>query len=71
MAGDTLVYTVPTISCGHCTQAIEERVGPLEGVSSVVANSDTKLVTVIGGDSAAITAAIKAAGYEVTSTAPG
>lgn len=37
---------VPNISCGHCVHTIQMEVGELEGVNSVVAAEDTKLVTV-------------------------
>ncbi len=63
------VYTVPSISCGHCTATIEERVAALDDVVSVTADVDTKLVTVSGGTADDISAAIEAAGYEVTATA--
>lgn len=39
-------FKVPNISCGHCVKAIQNEVGELEGVKSVVAAEDTKLVTV-------------------------
>jgi copper chaperone CopZ len=39
-------FTVPNISCGHCTHTIESEVGELAGVSSVKAVEDTKQVTV-------------------------
>ncbi len=67
----TTVYTVPTISCGHCTQTIEDRVAPVEGVESVTADVDTKQVTVVGGDADAVAAAIAGAGYEITETSAG
>ncbi|MCB8942238.1 MAG: heavy-metal-associated domain-containing protein [Ardenticatenaceae bacterium] len=39
-------FTVPNISCGHCTHTIEMEVGDLAGVTSVKAEQDTKKVTV-------------------------
>jgi copper chaperone CopZ len=39
-------FTVPNISCGHCTHTIESEVGELAGVTSVKAVEDTKQVTV-------------------------
>jgi len=42
----TKTFQVPNISCGHCVHAIENEVGELEGVTSVKAAQDTKLVTV-------------------------
>ena len=45
-------FTVPNISCGHCTHTIEMEVGELAGVSSVKAVEATKQVTVEWGDPA-------------------
>lgn len=60
------VYSVPDISCGHCKQAIESEVSSVSGVTSVVADVDTRTVTVEGGASVDdVTAAIREAGYEV------
>jgi len=42
----TVTYTVPAISCGHCTHTIETEVGELAGVQSVKAEMDTKKVTI-------------------------
>ncbi len=67
----TTRYTVPSISCGHCTQTIEDRVAPVEGVESVSADVDTKLVTVVGGDTDAVAAAISGAGFEISETTAG
>ena len=39
-------FKVPNISCGHCVHTIQNEVGELEGVKSVVAVEDTKIVTV-------------------------
>jgi len=39
-------FTVPNISCGHCTHTIETELGDLAGVQSVKAEQDTKQVTV-------------------------
>ncbi|HEY5730084.1 MAG TPA: heavy-metal-associated domain-containing protein [Anaerolineales bacterium] len=48
----TVTYTVPAISCGHCTHTIETEVGELAGVQSVKAEMDTKKVTITFGDPA-------------------
>ena len=45
-------FTVPNISCGHCTHTIEMELGELTGVSSVKAVEDTKQVTVEWGEPA-------------------
>jgi len=42
----TVTYTVPAISCGHCTHTIEAEVGELQGVLSVNANLDSKKVEI-------------------------
>ena len=39
-------FTVPNISCGHCTHTIETELGDLAGVQSVKAEQGTKEVTV-------------------------
>ena len=57
------VYDVPDISCGHCRTAIESEVGTVAGVTTVTVDVDAKQVTVVGGDDAAIRAAIDEAGY--------
>jgi copper chaperone len=58
-------YSVPGISCDHCKRAIESEVGAVVGVDAVDVDIDGKLVTVTGGDDAAIRAAIDDAGYDV------
>ena len=42
----TVTYTVPAISCGHCTHTIETEVGELQGVQSVKADEATKKVVI-------------------------
>jgi copper chaperone len=42
----TVTYTVPAISCGHCTHTIETEVAELAGVQSVKAEIDTKKVVI-------------------------
>jgi len=55
----TVTYTVPAISCGHCTHTIETEVGELQGIQSVKADEATKKV-VITFDAPASEEAIKA-----------
>lgn len=55
----TVTYTVPAISCGHCTHTIETEVGELQGVQSVKADEASKEVE-ITFDAPANEAAIKA-----------
>ena len=61
-----ITYTVSSMSCGHCTGAVEEEVGRVPGVESVNADLETKLVVVRGEslEDAALRAAINEAGYE-------
>lgn len=42
----TVTYTVPAISCGHCTHTIETEVADLQGVQTVKAEIDSKKVTI-------------------------
>ncbi len=42
----TVTYTVPAISCGHCTHTIETEVGEMKGVQSVKADQSTKKVQI-------------------------
>ena len=48
----TKTFTVPNISCSHCTHTIESEVSELTGVQSVKAEEATKQVTVIYDDPA-------------------
>ncbi|MBM4425313.1 MAG: heavy-metal-associated domain-containing protein [Chloroflexi bacterium] len=43
---NTITVKAPAISCGHCVKTIQNEVGELKGVASVVANKDNKLVTI-------------------------
>ena len=65
MSTQTLTYTVPGMSCGHCRASITEEVEQVAGVAGV--DVDPKRVTVSGSDldDAAVRAAIDEAGYEV------
>jgi copper chaperone len=58
-------YSVPGISCDHCKRAIEGEVSAVADVASVDVDVEARRVTVVGGDDAAIRAAIDEAGYEV------
>jgi copper chaperone len=42
----TMTVKAPDISCGHCVHTIQSEVGELPGVQGVVANEQTKLVTI-------------------------
>ena len=43
------VFSVPSISCGHCTHTIQTELGDLPGVTSVQAEVATKQVAVEWG----------------------
>lgn len=65
---ETMTYTVPGMTCDHCTRAVRDELSAVAGVGSVEVDLDTKLVTVTGdglGDQA-LRAAIEEAGYEAT-----
>jgi copper chaperone CopZ len=63
----TLTYSVPGISCGHCRTAITGEVTNVDGVSSVGVDLERKVVTVTGAgvNDAAVRDAIDEAGYDV------
>jgi copper chaperone len=42
----TVTYTVPAISCGHCTHTIETELGDMQGIQSVKAEIDSKKVVI-------------------------
>lgn len=66
MAEDEMqTFSVPEISCEHCVSAITTEVNAVAGVTTLAIDLDAKLVTVSGGDRAAIIAAIDEAGYDV------
>ena len=48
----TVTYTVPAISCSHCTHTIETEVSELKGVQSVKADVNTKQVVITFGEPA-------------------
>ena len=43
----TVTYSIPNISCGHCVHTIQSEVSELEGVTSVVANQETRTATIV------------------------
>ena len=64
----TRTYFVPGISCGHCKNAIEGELAPLNDVESALVDIDAKTVTVVGEITEAdVRAAVDEAGYEVAS----
>jgi len=42
-------FSIPNISCGHCTTAIENELSEINGISSVKGNVEEKSVTVEWG----------------------
>jgi len=56
---NTVTYSVPNISCGHCVHTIQSELIELEGVKEVRASAETKTV-VVAFDSPADEAKIKA-----------
>lgn len=58
-------FSVPGMTCDHCVSAVTQEVGAVGGVTAVAVDLDTKLVTVEGGDRAAIVEAIDEAGFDV------
>ena len=66
----TVTYTVPAISCGHCTHTIETEVADLQGVQSVKAEIESKKV-VITFDAPASEEKIKALLAEINYPAEG
>ena len=62
-----LKLSVPEMTCGHCEAAIQKEVSAVAGVSSVVVDLETMLVTVTGSavDHGAVLAAIDEAGFDV------
>ena len=67
----TITYSVPGISCGHCRAAITAEVTAVSGVDSVDVDLETKLVRISGEDldDVALVAAIDEAGYEAVPAA--
>ena len=43
---ESKTFTVPNISCGHCTNTVEMELGDLTGVRQVKADQESKVVTV-------------------------
>ncbi len=43
---NTVKYSIPNISCGHCTRTIENELSELEGVRQVKADATAKSVEI-------------------------
>jgi copper chaperone len=63
----TIVLSVPAMTCDHCEHAIRSEVGDVVGVTAVAVDLDSKTVTVTGDSVsiAAVVAAVDAAGFDV------
>jgi copper chaperone len=71
MSDAQTVYDVPSISCGHCKQAIEGGLATVEGVSAVSVDVDGRSVLVEGDVSAdTIRTTLDELGYPVAATRP-
>lgn len=63
---ELVTYSVPGMSCAHCTEAVERELRAVPGVEDAHADLETKTVRIAGSalDDAALRAAIGEAGYE-------
>lgn len=63
---EAITYTVPGMTCGHCTKAVGGELRSVPGVEEVTVDLGTKVVTVrgLGLDDRLLRAAIDEAGYE-------
>lgn len=60
-----MIFSVPDMSCGHCTAAIEQALSEADSAASVTCDLETRQVTVTGNlTNDSILAAMKSAGYE-------
>jgi copper chaperone len=44
---NTVTYSIPNISCGHCVHTIQTELSDLTGVQTVKASQDTKKVEIM------------------------
>ena len=49
---NTVTYSIPNISCGHCVHTIQSEVSELEGVVSVMADQNKRVATITFDDPA-------------------
>lgn len=66
---NTLSFTVPGMTCGHCEAAVKGEISKLGGVTDVTVDLGSKVVVVSGADldQASIFAAVDEAGFEPVS----
>lgn len=43
---NTVIYSIPNISCNHCTHTVEMEVSEIEGVLSVITDLESKKATI-------------------------
>lgn len=43
---NTVTYSIPNISCGHCVHTIQSEVSELAGVLSVMADQNSRITTI-------------------------
>lgn len=67
MSAQTLTFSVPGMTCGHCEAAVTKEVGAISDVTGVNVDLGAKVVVVTGTilDRDAIVAAIDEAGFDV------
>lgn len=63
---NSLSFTVPGMTCGHCEAAVKGEISKLSSVTDVTVDLGTKVVVVSGADldQASIFAAVDEAGFE-------
>ncbi|MFM2071643.1 MAG: hypothetical protein RLZZ623_1906 [Actinomycetota bacterium] len=66
MSADTMRFSVPGMTCGHCEAAVKAEIGKLDGITGVDVDLATKAVAVHGTnlERGAIAAAVDEAGFE-------
>jgi copper chaperone len=64
---NSVTFTVPGMTCGHCTSAVESELVKVAGVAGVAIDLDTKSVVVTGDglDWSALESAVDEAGFEL------
>jgi len=64
---ETITFSVPGMTCGHCVTAVSEELRAVAGVTGVTVDLETKAVVVEGIelDLGALSAAVDEAGYEL------
>ncbi len=63
-------FSVPDMSCGHCTAAIEKAIAAIDPAAKVSCDLDARTVDVDSSlNQQALSGAIREAGYEATTLA--